>query len=266
MQPTRTAGPSLTAASTGTPSKAEGRPHQHNHINSRSTTVYTENLTTSAAPRGATGDHATAQAHITRALRGAAEHPGRADQGTVRPDRPAARRRTPTRTSSPACPAPERVRAARLLAEIGDCRARFPTPESLACLAGVAPSTRQSGKMRTVGFRWSCDKQLRDAVPTSPATPATPTPGPPTSTTAPAPAATTTPTPCASWPAPGCYVIWHCWQDSIAYDPNHTEHSNASSTKTPSRSLDIGLLAPPRPSARDFRTLAALIESSSLTQ
>ncbi len=57
-----------------------------------------------------------------------------------------------------------RVRAARLLAEIGDCRARFPTPESLACLAGAAPSTRQSGKIRAVGFRWACDKQLRDAV------------------------------------------------------------------------------------------------------
>jgi transposase len=57
-----------------------------------------------------------------------------------------------------------RVRAARLLAEIGDCRARFPTPESLTCLAGVAPSTRQSGKSRSVGFRWACDKQLRDAV------------------------------------------------------------------------------------------------------
>ncbi|WP_297797183.1 IS110 family transposase [Mycobacterium sp.] len=57
-----------------------------------------------------------------------------------------------------------KVRAARLLGEIGDCRARFPTRESLFCLAGVAPSTRQSGKIRAVGFRWSCDKQLRDAV------------------------------------------------------------------------------------------------------
>jgi transposase len=56
------------------------------------------------------------------------------------------------------------VRAARLLAEIGDGRARFPTPEALTCLAGVAPSTRQSGKHKTVGFRWACDKQLRDAV------------------------------------------------------------------------------------------------------
>jgi transposase len=57
-----------------------------------------------------------------------------------------------------------RVRAARLLAEIGDCRAKFPTPESLICLAGVAPSTKQSGKTRVVSFRWACDKQLRDAV------------------------------------------------------------------------------------------------------
>ncbi|HEY3603313.1 MAG TPA: IS110 family transposase [Sporichthyaceae bacterium] len=56
------------------------------------------------------------------------------------------------------------VRAARLLAEIGDARGRFPTADSLACLAGVAPSTRQSGKTTLVGFRWSADRQLRDAV------------------------------------------------------------------------------------------------------
>lgn len=56
------------------------------------------------------------------------------------------------------------VRAARLLAEIGDARGRFPTADSLACLAGVAPSTRQSGKVRIVAFRWAVDKQLRDAV------------------------------------------------------------------------------------------------------
>lgn len=56
------------------------------------------------------------------------------------------------------------VRAARLLAEIGDARGRFPTPGSLACLAGVAPSTRQSGKIKAVSFRWGADKQLRDAL------------------------------------------------------------------------------------------------------
>ena len=57
-----------------------------------------------------------------------------------------------------------RVRAARLLAEIGDARGRFPTADSLACLAGVAPSTRQSGKVEVVTFRWGADKQLRDAL------------------------------------------------------------------------------------------------------
>jgi hypothetical protein len=56
------------------------------------------------------------------------------------------------------------VRAARLLAEIGDARGRFPTPDSLACLAGVAPSTRQSGKVKSVIFRWGADKQLRDTL------------------------------------------------------------------------------------------------------
>ena len=56
------------------------------------------------------------------------------------------------------------VRAARLLAEIGDARGRFPTADSLACLAGVAPSTRQSGKIKAVTFRWAADKQLRDAI------------------------------------------------------------------------------------------------------
>lgn len=56
------------------------------------------------------------------------------------------------------------VRAAALLAEIGDVRARFPDEESLAALAGVAPVTRASGKMTSVGFRWACDKKLRNAI------------------------------------------------------------------------------------------------------
>jgi transposase len=56
------------------------------------------------------------------------------------------------------------VRAATLLAEIGDCRARFPDPQSLAAAAGVAPSTRQSGKHRTVAYRRGCNKQLKAAL------------------------------------------------------------------------------------------------------
>src|SRR5262249_33955346 len=43
-------------------------------------------------------------------------------------------------------------------------RARFPDEESLAALAGVAPVTRASGKMTAVGFRYACDKKLRNAL------------------------------------------------------------------------------------------------------
>lgn len=56
------------------------------------------------------------------------------------------------------------VRAALLLAEIGDVRARFPDEESLAALAGVAPVTKASGKMTNIGFRWAADKKLRNAL------------------------------------------------------------------------------------------------------
>ncbi|WGX99609.1 IS110 family transposase [Nocardioides sp. QY071] len=56
------------------------------------------------------------------------------------------------------------VRAALLLSEIGDVRARFPDEESLAALAGVAPVTKASGKLHTVGFRWAADKKLRNAL------------------------------------------------------------------------------------------------------
>lgn len=56
------------------------------------------------------------------------------------------------------------VRAATLLAEVGDCRQRFPTDDALAALAGACPSTRQSGKHHQVVFRWSCNKKLRAAI------------------------------------------------------------------------------------------------------
>lgn len=56
------------------------------------------------------------------------------------------------------------VRAAALLAEVGDDRARFPHEESLAALAGVAPVTKASGKVHHVGFRWAADKKLRNAL------------------------------------------------------------------------------------------------------
>lgn len=56
------------------------------------------------------------------------------------------------------------ITAARLVAEIGDDRGRYPTRESLAADAGMAPVARESGKRKVASFRWACDKRLRDAV------------------------------------------------------------------------------------------------------
>ena len=59
-----------------------------------------------------------------------------------------------------------RVNAAQLLAELGDDRRRFATADQLAAEAGVAPVTRASGKPHAVGFRWACNKRLRQALTT----------------------------------------------------------------------------------------------------
>jgi transposase len=112
-----------------------------------------------------------------------------------------------------------RVCAAMLLAELGDDRARFVSADHLAAEAGVAPVTRESGKHRAVGFRWACNKRLRAALTTLAD-------------------ATRHTNPWATsiyrrardrgcehahairilaraW----CRVIWHCWQQRVAYDP-----------------------------------------------
>ncbi len=116
------------------------------------------------------------------------------------------------------------ITAARLVAEIGDDRSRYPNAEALAADAGMAPVARESGKRKVAGFRWACDKRLRDAVA------------------------------CLAdstrhhhpW-ARGVYlsargrgldhshairvlgrawlrVLWRCWQDGVAYDP--AKHGN----------------------------------------
>ena len=95
------------------------------------------------------------------------------------------------------------VRAAALLAEIGDCRERFPSPEALACLAGAAPSTRSSGKHRAVGFRWAADKKLRDALIDFAGDSRHANPWAADLYAKARARGKTTPTPSASWPAPG---------------------------------------------------------------
>jgi transposase len=172
-----------------------------------------------AAPRGATGSHGAAQAPITQAL--VAVLTTLAEQIkalTVQISQQlAAHVDQHTFTSLPRSGT---VRAARLLAEIGDCRGRFPTPESLACLAGVAPSTRQSGKSRIVGFRWACDKQLRDAVCDFAGDSRRSNPWAANLYQRARARGDDHPHARRILARAWLFVIWHCWQDRTAYDPN----------------------------------------------
>lgn len=59
-----------------------------------------------------------------------------------------------------------KINAAQLLAEWGDTRGAYPSPDSVAALAGMTPVTRESGEHRAVLFRWACNKWLRDAMAT----------------------------------------------------------------------------------------------------
>jgi transposase len=54
--------------------------------------------------------------------------------------------------------------AAQILAELGDVRERYPSDDQLAAEAGVCPVTYQSGKHRSVTFRWACNHRLRRAI------------------------------------------------------------------------------------------------------
>jgi len=111
------------------------------------------------------------------------------------------------------------VCAAALLAEIGDCRARYRSAEALAADAGMSPIAVESGKRKVATFRWGCDKRLKAAM----------------STLADATrhwhpwAADRYATARArgqdhqrairtlgrAW----IRVLWRCWQDGVAYDP-----------------------------------------------
>jgi transposase len=115
------------------------------------------------APAGLTGTEAAARRHVTLALLTAID--AIEDQATdlarrikealaLHPD-------APIFTSLPRA---GQLRAAALLAEIGDARGRYPDPDALAAAAGVCPITFESGRHRAVGFRYIADLKLRRAL------------------------------------------------------------------------------------------------------
>jgi transposase len=171
-----------------------------------------------AAPPGATGDDGTAQAHITAALHAVLTtltEQIKALSGQIG-EQLALHADAHIFTSLPRSGT---VRAARLLAEIGDCRARFPTPQALACLAGAAPSTRQSGQLRAVTFRWSCDKQLRDAITDFAGDSRHASPWAANLYHRARARGHDHPHAVRILARAWLFIIWHCWQDKTAYNP-----------------------------------------------
>src|SRR4029077_5404265 len=127
----------------------------------------------SSAPGGATGEQAAASAQVTRALA--------AVLASLNTQIKALEAQIAGQLAAHAdghiftsLPRSGTVRAARLLTEIGDCRARFPDPptesgaprppppppRAVLSRAGPAPPPRQSGKHKAVTFRWAVSKQL----------------------------------------------------------------------------------------------------------
>jgi hypothetical protein len=116
-------------------------------------------------------------------------------------------------------PAAGRVIAAELLAEIGEDRDRYPTPQVLLAEAGAAPVTLASGKVQRVRIRWACNRRLRATTTTwahvlkriDPVSRARYLAATERGATYHGALRAVS----ASW----LRVLWRCWQDSTTYDP-----------------------------------------------
>lgn len=171
-----------------------------------------------AAPAGVRGESADAMADVTLALvvtMAAIDEQAKALETRITEQLA----RHPDAVIFTSLPRAGRVRAAALLAEIGDRRERFPTPGSLACLAGATPSTRQSGQHRAVSFRYTCDKKLRDALVDFAQDSRRANPWAEDLYRRARERGKSHPHAVRILARAWVYVIWRCWQDHVPYDP-----------------------------------------------
>jgi transposase len=121
------------------------------------------------------------------------------------------------------------INAAQMLAEWGDVRQAYDSPESVAAVAGVTPVTKESGKHRAVHFRWACNKRFRVAITTfaDNSRHASPWAG---KVYADARArGHDHPHAVRVLARAWIRVIWRCWIDQVPYDPGR--HGNAQQLK-----------------------------------
>ena len=110
------------------------------------------------------------------------------------------------------------VNAAQLLGEIGDVRERFPSDDVLAMEAGVVPVTKRSGKMKSVGFRWACNKRLRRALTTWAANSRRASPWAQDIYERAVDRGADHPHAVRILARAWLRVLWRCWQDRVPYD------------------------------------------------
>ena len=138
-----------------------------------------------------------------------------------RADRAPRSARTPTARSSSRCSSDPHsvITAAELLAEIGDCRARYPTRDALAADAGQAAVAVESGKRKTACFRWGCNKRLRAAFCTLADSTRHWHPWAQDRYAAARARGHDHPRAIRTVGRAWCRVVWRCWQDRTPYDP-----------------------------------------------
>lgn len=110
--------------------------------------------------------------------------------------------------------------AARLLAEIGDDRGRYPTNEALAAHAGASAVARESGRHKSASFRWACNHRLRQAITTLADTSRHRHPWAHATYTAARARGHDHPRALRTLSRNWIRVLWRCWQTHTPYNPN----------------------------------------------
>lgn len=116
-------------------------------------------------------------------------------------------------------PAVGRITAAELIAEIGDDRSRYPTPQHLLAEAGAVPVTLSSGKIQRVRIRYACNRRLRSTSTTWAYTLKRIDPISRERYLASLDRGATRHGALRAISASWLRVLWRCWQDNTRYDP-----------------------------------------------
>ena len=123
------------------------------------------------------------------------------------------------------------INAAQMLAEWGDARQAYESPDSVAALAGCTPVTKESGKHRAVHFRWACNKRFRVALTTFADNSRHASPWAAKIYHQARASGKDHPHAVRVLARAWIRVIWRCWLDGVPYDP--AKHGAAASLNEP---------------------------------